>query len=106
MTSPNYVMLVLNEYDGAGNPVVKGILEGWGNKFGGGVKAGNYLGDIFGTLGGTPDFGPGREVATQVKRGEVEVEGRAKYYKKSVVGRTDGKGKLGAERARKAQGRS
>jgi len=24
MTSPNYVMLVLNEYDGAGNPVVKG----------------------------------------------------------------------------------
>jgi purine nucleoside permease len=90
----------------AGTPVVKGILEGWKNSFEGGIKAGNYLGDIFGTLGGTPDFGPGREVATAVKRGEVEVEGRAKYYKKSVVGRADGKGKLGAEMARRAQGGS
>jgi hypothetical protein len=93
----------------AGTPVVKGILEGWTGTFEEGVEAGNYLGDIFGTLGGTPDFGPGMEIATAVKRGEIEereVVGRAKYYRKSVVGRADGKGKLGAEMARRAQGGS
>jgi purine nucleoside permease len=42
----------------AGNVVVKEILKGWDGMFGKGVEAGNYLGDIFGTLGGTPDFGP------------------------------------------------
>jgi hypothetical protein len=94
----------------AGTPVVKGILGEWKEKFEGGIKASNYLGDIFGTLGGTPDFGPGREVATAVKgkrsgeveETELELEGRAKYYK-SVVGRADGKGKLGAQMARRAQ---
>jgi len=41
----------------AGNPVVKGILNGWGSTFKGGVKTSNYVGDILGTLGGTPGFG-------------------------------------------------
>ncbi len=35
-----------------------GILEGWEGVFCGGIKAGNYVGDIFGSLGGKPDFGP------------------------------------------------
>ena len=43
----------------AGTPVVKGILEGWEKTFKKGIKASNYIGDIFGTLGGTPDFGLG-----------------------------------------------
>jgi purine nucleoside permease len=45
----------------AGLPIVKGILDDWsrGRHFGGGIKPGNYIGDIFGTLGGEPDFGPG-----------------------------------------------
>ncbi|KAJ5855359.1 uncharacterized protein N7529_009303 [Penicillium soppii] len=47
----------------AGIKVVEGILEGWNTTFAAGVKANNYIGDIFGTLGGVPDFGPGRKQA-------------------------------------------
>ncbi|CAK4032565.1 purine nucleoside permease [Lecanosticta acicola] len=43
----------------AGIEVVEGILKGWNSTFSAGVNATNYIGDIFGTLGGTPDFGPG-----------------------------------------------
>ena len=43
----------------AGIEVVEGILKGWNETFACGVNATNYIGDIFGTLGGTPDFGPG-----------------------------------------------
>lgn len=42
----------------AGIHVVQGILHGWDSKFCRGIKAKNYIGDIFGTLGGQPDFGP------------------------------------------------
>ncbi|KAF2418255.1 purine nucleoside permease [Tothia fuscella] len=41
----------------AGIKVVEGILGAW-DTYEGGVATANYLGDIFGTLGGTPDFGP------------------------------------------------
>ncbi|KAJ6119169.1 hypothetical protein N7523_003449 [Penicillium sp. IBT 18751x] len=44
----------------AGIEVVGGILKGWHSTFAAGVKPRNYIGDIFGTLGGEPDFGPGR----------------------------------------------
>ncbi|KAI9879501.1 MAG: hypothetical protein M1830_008377 [Pleopsidium flavum] len=43
----------------AGVKVVEGILNGWDTTFCAGVNATNYIGDIFGTLGGKPDFGPG-----------------------------------------------
>ncbi|MCJ1455363.1 hypothetical protein MMC28_005718 [Mycoblastus sanguinarius] len=43
----------------AGIKVVEGILDGWDNVFEKGVPATNYIGDIFGSLGGIPDFGPG-----------------------------------------------
>ena len=43
----------------AGIKVVEGILTEWDSTFKTGVKATNYIGDIFGSLGGTPDFGPG-----------------------------------------------
>ncbi|KAK8217482.1 hypothetical protein M8818_001240 [Zalaria obscura] len=43
----------------AGVKVVEGILDGWNTTFAKGVNASNYVGDIFGTLGGSPDFGPG-----------------------------------------------
>jgi len=42
----------------AGIKVVEGIVEGWEETFKKGVAPANYIGDIFGTLGGTPDFGP------------------------------------------------
>ena len=41
----------------AGIQVVTGILDGWDSTFEKGINATNYVGDILGTLGGTPDFG-------------------------------------------------
>ncbi|KAG5636631.1 hypothetical protein H0H81_007372 [Sphagnurus paluster] len=43
----------------AGLKVVQGIIEGWEEIFEHGVEPTNYIGDILGSLGGTPDFGPG-----------------------------------------------
>lgn len=90
----------------AGNPVVKGILAGWGKTFEAGVKPKNYIGDIFGTLGGTPDFGPGPsefdESGLFIRDAELEVaeiKDRRSLYRKSAM-----KGKLGAETARRANG--
>lgn len=43
----------------AGVKVVQGILAGWDDVYGAGVPAQNYIGDILGSLGGQPGFGPG-----------------------------------------------
>jgi purine nucleoside permease len=43
----------------AGVKVVEGILGEWEETFKSGVEATNYVGDILGSIGGTPDFGPG-----------------------------------------------
>lgn len=43
----------------AGIKVVEGILNEWESTFKKGIKPTNYIGDIFGSLGGVPDFGPG-----------------------------------------------
>jgi purine nucleoside permease len=43
----------------AGVKVVQGIIDGWAGTFERGVKPDNYVGDILGSLGGYPDFGPG-----------------------------------------------
>lgn len=42
----------------AGTPIVEGIVKDWESTYKGGIKATNYIGDIFGSLGGVPDFGP------------------------------------------------
>lgn len=52
-----FIPSVENIYQ-AGTPVIKGILNGWESTFEKGIKPENYIGDIFGSLGGTPDFGP------------------------------------------------
>jgi purine nucleoside permease len=52
----------------AGVKVVMGILDGWESTFKKGVKPSNYIGDIFGTLGGIPDFGPGPTTEKPIKR--------------------------------------
>ena len=52
----------------AGIEVVNGILNDWDSTFKAGVKNSNYIGDIFGTLGGTPDFGPYAYNNNPVKR--------------------------------------
>ncbi|KAL2059987.1 hypothetical protein VTL71DRAFT_9809 [Oculimacula yallundae] len=41
----------------AGMEIVNGILDGW-TTFEKGVESENYVGDIFGSLGGKPGFGP------------------------------------------------
>ena len=43
----------------AGVEIVKGVLKNWDCAFKKGVKPTNYIGDIFGSLPGEPDFGPG-----------------------------------------------
>ncbi|KAL8743115.1 MAG: hypothetical protein Q9190_004495 [Brigantiaea leucoxantha] len=45
----------------AGIKVIEGILNGWDSTFRDGITPTNYIGDIFGSLGGVPDFGPGSE---------------------------------------------
>ena len=43
----------------AGVEIIKGILDEWDCTFDKGIIPTNYIGDIFGSLGGKPDFGPG-----------------------------------------------
>jgi purine nucleoside permease len=90
----------------AGTPVVKGILSEWNSKFEAGVKPTNYIGDIFGTLGGTPDFGPGNifgGVPQTTATEESSQVSRRDFYKKDLT-RAMAKGALGAEVARRANG--
>lgn len=42
----------------SGVKIVEGIMAGWSTKFEHGIEPSNYVGDIFGSLGGHPDFGP------------------------------------------------
>ncbi|KAI9739789.1 MAG: hypothetical protein M1834_006510 [Cirrosporium novae-zelandiae] len=63
----------------AGVKVVEGIIDNWNSTFEKGVNATNYIGDIFGSLGGEPDFGPGSEfdnTGVVVKRGLLGRKGR------------------------------
>ncbi|KAF7543874.1 hypothetical protein G7Z17_g10387 [Cylindrodendrum hubeiense] len=43
----------------AGSLIIKGIIEDWDCTFREGISTENYIGDIFGSLGGKPDFGFG-----------------------------------------------
>ncbi|KAI0773068.1 purine nucleoside permease [Trametes elegans] len=49
----------LRNIPAAGVPVVQAIVAEWAARFEAGVPPTNYVGDIWGSLGGTPDFGPG-----------------------------------------------
>eukprot|EP00918_Siedleckia_nematoides_P029344 GHVU01063287.1.p3 GENE.GHVU01063287.1~~GHVU01063287.1.p3 ORF type:complete len:103 (-),score=7.74 GHVU01063287.1:185-493(-) len=55
--TPGFEPSVLNIYL-AGVKVVEGIVNRWDELFENGVKPKNYIGDILGSLGGTPDFVP------------------------------------------------
>ena len=43
----------------AGTKIIEGIVGGWNETFAKGVAPTNYIGNILGTIGGRPDFGPG-----------------------------------------------
>jgi len=42
-----------------GSKIIAGVISEWDSTFDAGIPATNYIGDIFGSLGGKPDFGPG-----------------------------------------------
>lgn len=76
----------------AGVEIVRGILQGWEQTFQEGMKPTNYIGDIFGSLGGQPDFGPGSQTngtgysAASVKR-RAHMRRTSGYRGASVVRR-------------------
>jgi len=51
----------------AGVKVIEGIIAGWEKTFEGGVEPTNYIGDILGSIGGEPDFGPGSIFVKKMK---------------------------------------
>ena len=77
----------------AGVRAVQGIVDNWEQTFKGGVNATNYVGDIFGTLGGAPDFGPGAVVsgveALEKRDGNSRRRRRTgRHARRAVVGRS------------------
>ncbi|KAK3292368.1 purine nucleoside permease [Chaetomium fimeti] len=58
MDSGGLVPAVRNLYN-TGVKIINGILAGWSKRFEEGIEPDNYIGDIFGSLGGTPGFAPG-----------------------------------------------
>ncbi|PYH33706.1 purine-nucleoside phosphorylase [Aspergillus neoniger CBS 115656] len=57
-----YEPSVQNIYN-AGVKIIEGIISQWNATFAAGITPSNYIGDIFGTLGGSPDFGPYADAA-------------------------------------------
>lgn len=49
--------LALNNLYLGGSPIVNDIINNWGSIYATGVKTHNYIGDIFGSIGGKPNFG-------------------------------------------------
>lgn len=66
----------------AGLPIVQGIIADWDSTFKAGLPAPNYVGDIFGTLGGTPDFGPAAYSNAVTKRDVEEPMNRMEMMKR------------------------
>lgn len=97
----------------AGTPVVKGILKEWTTRFEAGIPAKNYVGDILGSLGGRPDFGPGQSFVQQnpvsayeALEGDLGVGKRdgKQLSRRDAYKRHAMKGFEGAEMARRALG--
>lgn len=58
-TQQNGFIIAIDNIFNAGVEIVRGIVEDWDCTFKDGVATDNYIGDIFGSLGGEPDFGFG-----------------------------------------------
>ncbi|KAH7324373.1 purine nucleoside permease [Stachybotrys elegans] len=58
-TNQNGFATSLENIFNVGGEIVRGIIHEWNCTFENGIPADNYIGDIFGSLGGTPDFGLG-----------------------------------------------
>lgn len=66
----------------AGIRIIEGILDGWNETFANGVNATNYVGDILGSIGGIPDFGPGPVSQVQSTKKKRAAKRQAKSYLK------------------------
>lgn len=73
----------------AGAAIVRGIIDKWNCTFEEGIPPTNYIGDIFGSLGGEPDFGPGSWTKGKggniSKRGEISKRGAKVASKRPLV---------------------
>lgn len=58
-TDQNGFQIAIDNIYNAGVEIVKGIISGWNCTYRRGIKPTGYIGDIFGSLGGEPDFGFG-----------------------------------------------
>jgi hypothetical protein len=58
-TDQNGFTIAIDNLFNAGLPIVRGILDKWDCTYEKGIPLKNYIGDIFGSLGGHPDFGLG-----------------------------------------------
>ncbi|KAK8133059.1 hypothetical protein PG999_001232 [Apiospora kogelbergensis] len=60
----NGFALAVNNTWNAGSLIVSGILSNWDDVYGPGIPPTNYIGDVFGSLGGPlpPNFGSGKDV--------------------------------------------
>ncbi|EKM52554.1 uncharacterized protein PHACADRAFT_126450 [Phanerochaete carnosa HHB-10118-sp] len=58
LMSPGFDISIQN-IPAAGVPIVTGIVSKWESTFEKGIEPNNYIGDIIGSLGGDPNFGPG-----------------------------------------------
>ena len=85
----------------AGVKVVQGILEHWDSTFAKGVKPTNYIGDILGTLGGTPDFGLGSAFGNNPIR-KREMSSLEQFTRKKVAMRKRGMGAIEVKRVEEA----
>ncbi|KAJ4246603.1 hypothetical protein NW762_013545 [Fusarium torreyae] len=74
----NGFSIAIDNIFNAGVEIVKGIIDDWDSKFKDGMKAENYVGDIFGSLGGEPDFGfgsltRGERIAPNCRKSDLAV---------------------------------
>lgn len=79
-----FEIAIENSYH-AGMSIARGILQGWECVFKEGIKPNHYIGDILGSLGGTPDFGLGSRTGEQ----RVQPGGDMRAAEVTIVGEED-----------------
>lgn len=108
MDQNGFEIAIDNIYN-AGVEIARGVLGGWNGTFRDGVAASNYIGDVFGSLGGEPDFGPGSITAGAGvlpggETGDLEKRGAGVVGGAKVKRAADLKRKRGVQRRRGAKG--
>ncbi|KAG5915105.1 hypothetical protein E4U61_004986 [Claviceps capensis] len=90
----NGFIIAIDNIFNAGIEIVKGIVANWTCIYSRGIKPSNYVGDIFGSLGGDPDFGfgsltGGKQVApaesNDMSLATVEMERRARFGARAML---------------------